>query len=503
MLRNDLRRAKLESNGMSTDIQEMTATEAGLTSQRQIDIALLELDSRGGEAVMRDLYYAVERYMGGAVLSQQGRDTLRSLISRDAVDQGLVHPYDAAIPQWRITDAGKAHVEAIREDLARIGIAPTAPVAGEIAPEGLDNATFDLGEYPIDSLLIRSEQRTVFDVVRRMEKGHFILNPDFQRDFVWDEVKQSKLIESTLMRIPLPVFYLAENEEGKVIVVDGLQRLSTLRRFLNDELVLRGLGTDSGEPNERRESQQLNKLRFSDLPPKLQNRIEDTQLILYLIDAKVPERARLDIFDRVNSGVPLSRQQMRNSLYVGPATRWLKEQAQSAEFLRATGGSLSSSTMRDREAINRFCSFTLFGVEGYRQSGSNMDTFLARALKMINTQSDTWIASRLTEPFQRSMRNNYQVFQRHAFRKHTDPNASRNVINIALFDVYSVLMTRYSDEFVAQHAEELRQRFYQLQAMPEFMTAITYATNDKQRVEERFRIIEQAHVDLPSDSEVS
>jgi len=318
---------------MSTDVLEMTAAEAGLTIQRQIDIALLELESRGGEAVMRDLYYAVERYMGGAVLSQQGRDTLRSLISRDAVDRGLVHPYNAAIAQWRVTDTGRAYVQTIREELSKSGVAPLPTISVETPPEGLDTSSFDLGDYPIDSLLIRSDQRTVFDVIRRMEKGQFILDPDFQRDFVWDEAKQSRLIESTLMRIPLPVFYLAENEEGKVIVVDGLQRLSTLQRFLRDELALRDLGKESGEPNERRESHQLNGMRFRDLPPKLQNRIEDTQLILYLIDAKVPERARLDIFDRVNSGVPLSRQQMRNSLYVGPATRWLKERAQSAVFL--------------------------------------------------------------------------------------------------------------------------------------------------------------------------
>lgn len=487
---------------MTTNLQEMTAAEAGLNSQRQIDLALLELASRGGEAVMRDLYHAVERYMGGAVLSQQGRDTLRSLISRDAVERGLVHPYDSAIPQWRLTDNGHAYVDSIRDDLAREGIGATTPSSGEIVPEGLDKAAFDLGDYPIDSLLIRPEQRTVFDVVRRMKQKQFVLDPDFQRDFVWDEVKQSKLIESTLMRIPLPVFYLAENEEGKVIVVDGLQRLSTLQRFLNDELVLRGLGKDSGEPNERRESQQLNGMRFRDLPPKLQNRIEDTQLILYLIDAKVPERARLDIFDRVNSGVPLSRQQMRNSLYVGPATRWLKEQAQNQDFLQATGGSLNSGTMRDREAINRFCSFLLFGVEGYRQSSSDMDAFLARALKSINTQSDKWIAERLTTPFQRSMRNNYRIFERHAFRKHSDPNASRTVINIALFDVYSVLMTRYSEEFVATHAEEFHQRFYSLMATPEFQVSITYSTNDRRRVEARFEAVEQAHADLPTNIEV-
>ncbi|NNJ12786.1 hypothetical protein EKD04_020890 [Chloroflexales bacterium ZM16-3] len=79
----------------------------------------------------------------------------------------------------------------------------------------------------------------------------------------------------------------------------------------------------------------------------------------------------------------------------------------------------------------------------------------------------------MPQPFERSLRNNYQIFQRHAFRKHTDPNASRNVINIALFDIYSVLMTRYSEEFVTEHADEFHQRFYDLLAMPGFQAAIT------------------------------
>jgi hypothetical protein len=298
------------------------------------------------------------------------------------------------------------------------------------------------------------------------------------------------------MRIPLPVFYLAENEEGKVVVVDGLQRLTTLQRFLNNELVLRGLGKEGAGTAGRKDGISLNGMRFRDLPPKLQNRIEDTQLILYLIDPKVPERAQLDIFERVNSGIALSRQQMRNSLYVGAATRWLKAAANDDLFLQATGRSLNSSTMRDREAINRFCAFSLFGAEGYRQAGGDMDVFLAKALKHINGESKEWIKIELADPFQRSMRNNYVIFGRHAFRKHIDPHSNRNVLNIALFDIYSVLMTNFSEYFVTDHASEFRIRFYRLQESPEFLRAITYATNDAKRVEERFAFLTEAHTDL-------
>ena len=137
------------------------------------------------------------------------------------------------------------------------------------------------------------------------------MDPDFQRDFIWPVDKQSKLIESVLMRIPLPVFYIAENEDGRMVVVDGLQRLSTFRNFVEDGLRLRL----PDQPD-------LNGKQFADLEPKLQNRIEDCNLTLYVIDSKAPERARLDIFERVNGGVPLTRQQMRNCLYMGQGTKF-------------------------------------------------------------------------------------------------------------------------------------------------------------------------------------
>ncbi|NMG16806.1 DUF262 domain-containing protein [Aromatoleum bremense] len=171
----------------------------------------------------------------------------------------------------------------------------TNPTDEEIEGIGGDEDA-SWGDYPIDTVLIRNENRTVHDVLRRIEKGSFVMDPEFQRDFIWPEDKQSKLIESVLMRIPLPVFYLAEDAQGRMVVVDGLQRLSTFQRFVNNNLRLRL--PDQAE---------LHLKHFRDLSPKLQNRIEDCNLVLYVIDAKVPERARLDIFERVNSGVPLTR----------------------------------------------------------------------------------------------------------------------------------------------------------------------------------------------------
>ena len=102
-------------------------------------------------------------------------------------------------------------------------------------PEGLGEEDTSWGHYPLDELLIRNESRTIYDVVRRIKLAQYVMDPDFQRDFIWPEDKQSKLIESVVMRIPLPVFYLAEDDAGKMVVVDGLQRLSTssTRKYLS------------------------------------------------------------------------------------------------------------------------------------------------------------------------------------------------------------------------------------------------------------------------------
>ena len=183
---------------------------------------------------------------------------------------------------------------------------------GKEAIEGLDPDKGSWGDYPIDELLIRHDHRTLHEVLRRIDRGLVVMNPDFQRDFFWSEDKQSRLIESVAMRIPLPAFYTAEDRQGRMVVVDGLQRLTTFRKFVGNQLKLH-----------LPDREELHGRHFSELSPKLQSRIEDCDLIFYTLESKTPERARLDIFERVNGGVPLTRQQMRNCLFMGPTTNFL------------------------------------------------------------------------------------------------------------------------------------------------------------------------------------
>lgn len=341
--------------------------------------------------------------------------------------------------------------------------------------EGLgDDEDSSLGEYPIDTLLIRNETRTIHDVLRRIDKGTFIMKPDFQRDFIWPVDKQSKLIESVLMRIPLPVFYLSEDKQGRMVVVDGLQRLSTFQQFVNDELALKL--PDQGE---------LNGKRFSGLSPKLQNRVEDCNLILYIIDSKVPERAKLDIFERVNSGMPLTRQQMRNCLYMGKATQFLKTEAGTALFKSATGGSLSTKSMRDREFVNRFCAFKLIPLARYR---GDMDDFLASALEKMNALDEGELEA-LSAQFRTALENSIAVFGDHAFRKSFQTNGGRSIINASLWDVITLSLSEIPADEVKNSAVHIRDKFKALMADEEFNRAITLGTNSMSRVNYRFAAV--------------
>lgn len=353
--------------------------------------------------------------------------------------------------------------------------------------EGItDPEDLGLGDYPIDTMMIRKDTRTVHDVVRRIGKGGFVLDPDFQRDFVWPLDKQSRLIESVVMRIPLPVFYLAEDSDGRTIVVDGLQRLSTFRRFLDNEFRLNLPHQDF-----------LHKKKFEELTPKLQNRIEDCNLELYVIDSHVPERAKLDIFERVNSGEVLTRQQMRNCLYTGPASLWLKKEVERELFVGATGKSLNKKTMRDREFANRFCAFLLLGHAKYTKS--DMDEFLATSLKEMNLMSESELAD-LSESFRLGLQNNLDLLKEHAFRKHTQDQERRSVVNASLWDVMSTGLARYSSKTVNAKAEVFYAGFYQLLESNEFVDAITYSVNSTGKVHIRFdmayRMLKEAFGDF-------
>jgi len=350
--------------------------------------------------------------------------------------------------------------------------------------EGLELELETWGDYPLDSLLIRADSRSVYEVIRRIDQGFYVMDPEFQRDFIWTVDKQSRLIESVAMRIPLPVFYMAEDDEGRMVVVDGLQRLTTFHRFLNGELRLK-------LPDRK----DLHNKCFDQLSSKIKNRIEDFNLIYYSIDSRVPERARLDIFERVNGGVPLTRQQMRNCLFMGPATQFIKHESKSDVFLKATGESLNWKTMRDREFVNRFCAFHLLGVDQYK---GDMDDFLALALRKMNEMTSDCLDN-LSVNFRRGLANNFLLFKEHSFRRHFAKQGRRSVLNASLWDVMSTGLSRYDEILVEGRAAVLRDAIFSLLENEDFTASITKSTNDSRNVRARFDMANQLFREVLDD----
>jgi hypothetical protein len=325
----------------------------------------------------------------------------------------------------------------------------------------------------LDEVEIRDERRTAQDVVRRLEGKRFVIDPDFGADQAWDARRQSRLLESVLLRIPLPPFYVAEDDAGRLLVTDGRQRLTTFVRFFAGELAL-----------DLPDRPELHGKRFDDLEARLQNRLEDCPLAYYIIDHQVPERARLDVLERVNGGEVLSRQQLRNALHVGPATGFLREQAATPRFREATGGGLDASRMLDRELVNRFCAFALLPIDAY---DGDMDGWLGRGLEAVAALDDAQRAD-LGRRFQRGLRNAQAAFGEEPFRRLGKGAKPAGPLNAALFDVLCTGLSVREEAAVDGGAAKLRAGLEGAMGDPRFAKAVTAGTDSQEAVRARFEI---------------
>ena len=159
----------------------------------------------------------------------------------------------------------------------------------------------------------------------------------------------------------------------------------------------------------------------------------------------------------------------------------MRDEAATDIFRKATGGSLDSRTMRDREFINRFCGFQILR-DSYR---GDMDLFLAETLKHMNRMGLAEL-NELSARLRTGLANNQQVFGRQAFRKHSAGQEKRNVINASIWDVMATGLARYHEDMANARADELRGAFFALLQNPTFDDAITYGTNQWRRVRRRF-----------------
>jgi hypothetical protein len=203
----------------------------------------------------------------------------------------------------------------------------------------------------------------------KYKDGELILDPIFQRRPVWDRIRSSRLIESVLLEIPLPVFYFAESDNDTQEVIDGQQRLRAFFSFIDDEYSLNGL---KALPN-------LNTKKYKDLEKSVKSKFKSYPIRAVIFKKESDENLRFEIFERLNSGaVPLNYQELRNCIYRGSYNEMLIALSSDPDYMNLMGLKAPEARMHDVEYVLRFAAFFHATYLKYKPS---MATFLNNDMK--------------------------------------------------------------------------------------------------------------------------
>jgi uncharacterized protein with ParB-like and HNH nuclease domain len=286
------------------------------------------------------------------------------------------------------------------------------------------------------------------EIQKFIDRGDLDISPDFQRNFVWEHKRKSRLIESLMLRIPLPMFYLSQDKEGVFQVVDGLQRLTTIYSFVKNGFVLKDLEY----------LKECEGKTFENLEPKYQRRIEYTQFNFNVIDSSTPIAVKFELFKRVNQGgKSLNSQEIRNSMSK-PAIRELLNNLVDTEiFQLATDNSIKSLRMDDQELAMRFIGFYWAKITQNVTYRGDMEVFLDEVLDKLNKKDSKVYFPLLETAFHNAMQNAYYLFGKYAFRKckHKDlqKGEKKQLINKSLFTVWSIVLSQYDPQKIKDKNE--------------------------------------------------
>ncbi len=210
--------------------------------------------------------------------------------------------------------------------------------------------SFDEGELnatPGQKVILDKADRSLSELHRWHKTGRIIIDPEWQRNYVWDLARASKLIESFLLDIPVPVVYLAKTEQSKYEVIDGLQRLTSVFNYFDGRYKLSKLDILT----------ELKGKEFKDLPTPLQNKLEDSVLRSFELSASSGD-IHFIVFERLNTGgVKLNDMEIRNCLYRGSLNTLIKEISPNTSFLTCLNQKHLNKRMQDRALILRFLAF--------------------------------------------------------------------------------------------------------------------------------------------------
>lgn len=357
----------------------------------------------------------------------------------------------------------------------------------EVEPEVTDDTvSSDKGinsPFSTKDIKVTNVTLALSSLINRLNHEEIDLNPDFQRNaMLWDRKKMSRLIESILLKLPLPVFYFDVSDPDKWIVVDGLQRLSTLKRFVVDKN-LRLFNLEF--------LKELNNKNYEELDRSLKRVIDETQVITYQIEAQTPKDVRYSIFNRINTGgLSLNTQEIRQALnQKGQAVSFLAELCNSETFKRVVG--ISPKRMADRELALRYIAFNLLKDDKIKLA--DMSKFLDDAMEALDAIEDPAERKIIEENFQSSLEFSETIYgENHKFSRAIVFESFKKTLNRSLFDIITICLgeIKNKDNFI-EKKDLFLSKFKELLSdeKSDFSRAITEGTSSKHAIETRFYIM--------------
>ena len=350
--------------------------------------------------------------------------------------------------------------------------------ASDGSPDGIYLNKFDPAKINISVI-----QPTIYNLVQRMSSDppEIDLNTSFQRNGeLWDKTRQSRLIESMLLRIPLPTFYFDGSDDECWLVVDGLQRLNAMKAFIIDQSLkltnLEYFGEFTG-------------LKFSELPRNMMRRLEETQIIANVIQPGTPDEVKFTIFKRINTGgFYLNAQEIRHAIFHGIPSNFIEELANLHSFQYFH---INSKRMLDQELVTRFVAFYILKPEKYRE---RMDDFLESVMSHLRNEDKAYL-ERICHDFNKAMLRARILFGGKAFKRIllTESGNGTNRINKAMFDVWSVQLSQMNDnDFTkVKDSSVFTQKYDELLKNEKFINAVSQGTGHKESVTMRFFLVDQ------------
>lgn len=324
--------------------------------------------------------------------------------------------------------------------------------------------------------------KSISDLVSKIEEQDIILNPQYQRNYVWDNRKASLLIESILLNVPIPVLYMAEDEESRWNVVDGLQRLYSLKRFFKDEFKLSNLEV----------LQELNGKKYSQLSGEKAGRILRNGIIrTVVISQDSHHEIKYDIFMRLNTGsIKLNEQELRNCLYRGNLNELLKEIRKNEKFMKMIGISAPHKRLIDAEIILRYLAIS----ENYnREKGEvenysgQMKVFLNNYMNKYQNTNENFI-EKIKLKFEESIDKVYEIFGDRAFQKINQDGNVEPRLNRAIHDCLMISFEDKEKEYLLDNKEKIIDGFKNLiKENNDFYDSISSWTSDKNKLNFRLK----------------